>query len=288
MTVSLCSIAYNESVLLPSWIEAWSKLPWVNKINIVDAYSTDKTLEIARSYPNVNIIQVKWQNDFARQRNIVIKLCKDEWLLQADLDELPISNLQDPRIGKLLTSSHDLIQLPYIKFYDAHKLQFFKNGSTPSINNNTITSGYKSTLNIYRKGVLKGYSKSLHEEPFSTATNAYTFQPQTKLCDLPSTFMVAHYDNIKMLEQAKRYGTSLAIEHGLKRLRYRFINPATYDGVTYDKSWAERAWAEYQKGNPKMVEELGNAQIKAFEEQHVVLNNFDASNLHSDPVKRLL
>ena len=286
MMVDITSICYNESHLLPMWIESWSSIPWINKINLIDGGSTDGSVEIARSYDGVTVLEVKWMNDFSRQRNIAIKLAKSEWLLQADIDELPICNLQDPRIEKLLTNSHDLIQLPYIKFFDWNKLWFFKNGSTPSITGDTITSGYKSTLNIYRKGVLKGYSKSLHEEPLATATNPYIFQPHTTLDELPNTFMVGHMDQAKAFEQAYCQETSLELQLGLKRIRYRFITPAIYEGKIYDQAWAAAAWSAHLKGNSSIIEELGGAQLRAFQSQHTILEGCNAFALLSDPVKQ--
>ena len=71
MKVDICSIMYNEEVMLPLWVESWLSVPWINKIYLIDGGSTDKSLEIARSYDRVDAMVVPWQNDFARQRGEV-------------------------------------------------------------------------------------------------------------------------------------------------------------------------------------------------------------------------
>lgn len=39
------------------------------EIFIIDSFSTDRTLEIAKRYPNVTILQNKWVNNYAYQFN---------------------------------------------------------------------------------------------------------------------------------------------------------------------------------------------------------------------------
>ena len=48
MLVDITSICYNEEVMIQAWIDSWLSVPFVNKIYLVDAGSTDKTLEIAK------------------------------------------------------------------------------------------------------------------------------------------------------------------------------------------------------------------------------------------------
>lgn len=73
--------------------------PIAKEIFIIDSYSTDKTLEIARRYPKVQILQNKWVNNYAYQFNWgldhapisgkwVLRLDADEYLLPALIEEL--------------------------------------------------------------------------------------------------------------------------------------------------------------------------------------------------------
>lgn len=58
---------------------------WADEILLVDSYSTDKTLEIARQYP-VRIIQREYVNS-ASQKNWAIPQAQNEWVLIVDADE---------------------------------------------------------------------------------------------------------------------------------------------------------------------------------------------------------
>ena len=62
-------------------------------ILIVDSFSTDGTLDIARAYPNVRIEQRKYQGP-ADQKNWAIPQAKHEWILLLDADEVATPTLQ--------------------------------------------------------------------------------------------------------------------------------------------------------------------------------------------------
>lgn len=62
--------------------------PIAKEIFIIDSFSTDKTLEIAREYPKVHILQNKWTN-YATQFNWGLENAniKTKWVLRLDADE---------------------------------------------------------------------------------------------------------------------------------------------------------------------------------------------------------
>lgn len=289
MKVDITSICFNEEVMLPMWIESWLSVPWINNIYLVDGGSTDKTVDIAKSYKRVSTVVVPWKNDFARQRNIAIKLAKSDWLIQPDVDEIPCGRWQDDRLEKSLNRNDiNQIAIPYIKFYTWNTLWFFKDGNTPNIKGDLVSYGTKSTLNIIKKGHLLGYGKFLHEMPFFNGNERLLrLGYNSQLLGLGKNgFLVGHYDQPKHFEQAKRNNTSVALEMGIKRCRYRLISDAVYDGKVYNKQWAEEALNQYSLGRTSMVEELGDAQLKEFHRQHQILDDFDAAILNNQFVKK--
>jgi glycosyltransferase involved in cell wall biosynthesis len=69
----------------PNLRRVLDKLTWLEKVIILDSYSTDSTIEIANSYPNVVLYQRKFDT-FATQCNYGLTLMKSEWALSLDAD----------------------------------------------------------------------------------------------------------------------------------------------------------------------------------------------------------
>jgi tetratricopeptide (TPR) repeat protein len=82
--ISLCMIVKNEERFLAECLDSIKDV--VDEINIVDTGSTDRTVEIARSY-GANIIFREWRNDFAWARNEALAMATKRWTLVLDADE---------------------------------------------------------------------------------------------------------------------------------------------------------------------------------------------------------
>ena len=205
MKVDICSIMYQEEVMISMFLESWLSVPWIDRIFLVDSGSTDNSVSIANSYgPRVSIIKVPWRGSFSRQRNIAIKLAKSEYFMMPDIDEIPcgnmISNIENYKC------SNNNYHLPYVKFYDWKTLWFFKNGNTPQLlPNHMVQFGNKYTMNIYKKGIISGFIGDLHElAGIRFPENKCSFVLKShKLDDLKTIFLVGHYDQAKHFEQAK-------------------------------------------------------------------------------------
>lgn len=61
------------------------KLTWLERVVILDSYSTDSTLEIARSFPNVVLYQREFDTH-AKQWNYGLSLAESKWILSLDSD----------------------------------------------------------------------------------------------------------------------------------------------------------------------------------------------------------
>jgi glycosyltransferase involved in cell wall biosynthesis len=93
VTLSVVLITQNEETNLPGTLE--SVMPLVHdgrgEIIVVDSGSTDRTLDIARSF-GAKIFSEPWKG-FAAQKNSAIDKASCEWVLQLDADETPESGL---------------------------------------------------------------------------------------------------------------------------------------------------------------------------------------------------
>lgn len=82
--ISLCMIVKDEEQFLPDCLKSVQSV--VDEIIIVDTGSKDKTIEIAQSF-SAKIIQIPWEDDFGKARNVSLENATGEWVLHLDADE---------------------------------------------------------------------------------------------------------------------------------------------------------------------------------------------------------
>jgi len=82
--ISLLYILLNEEQYISRSLDSVKKI--ADEIVVIDALSSDKTLEICRSYGAV-IVKEPWRHDFSYARNLGITYCKHPWILTLDADE---------------------------------------------------------------------------------------------------------------------------------------------------------------------------------------------------------
>ena len=85
LPVSVYLITLNEASNIENLLP---ELSIFDEVILVDSGSTDRTLEIARQFPNVRIFHRTWSG-FGDQKNYARSLCSNEWLLNLDADEAP-------------------------------------------------------------------------------------------------------------------------------------------------------------------------------------------------------
>lgn len=76
-------ITYNEEKNIREVLECFD---FCDEIIVVDSYSKDKTIDIARSFSNVTIVQNKFE-DYTKQRNLALDLANNDWVFFLDGDE---------------------------------------------------------------------------------------------------------------------------------------------------------------------------------------------------------
>ena len=92
LDISAIILTFNEEMHIKRCLDKIS--PLVKDIFIIDSYSTDRTLEIAKEYENVMVLQNKWVN-YATQFNWGLKNApiKTEWVIRLDADEYLLPEL---------------------------------------------------------------------------------------------------------------------------------------------------------------------------------------------------
>jgi glycosyltransferase involved in cell wall biosynthesis len=97
--LSVAIITLNEEENLARTL---GSVAWADEIVVVDSGSTDRTLEIARSF-NARVLERPWPG-FAAQKNLAISQCTGTWILTLDADEELSPELQS-QIRTLLPSN---------------------------------------------------------------------------------------------------------------------------------------------------------------------------------------
>jgi glycosyltransferase involved in cell wall biosynthesis len=102
VTLSVVIITYNEEASLPRTLE--SVMPLVRdgkgEIIVVDSGSTDRTVEIAKSF-GAKVFVEKWKG-YAAQKNSALDKASGDWILSLDADE----RLDAGLAGEIFAASH--------------------------------------------------------------------------------------------------------------------------------------------------------------------------------------
>lgn len=87
MKITAIVLTYNEEIHLARCLESIRNL--TDRIYVVDSFSTDKTLDIARQF-NVNLLQRVWDNNHSNQVNWALDQLPEntDWVIRIDADEI--------------------------------------------------------------------------------------------------------------------------------------------------------------------------------------------------------
>ncbi len=84
MEFSAVVLVKNHRTLIRGCLET---LRWVDEILVINDNSSDGTIEIARQFPNVAVMDREMAGHWARQMNFGIRNARGEWILHLDVDE---------------------------------------------------------------------------------------------------------------------------------------------------------------------------------------------------------
>ncbi len=150
MKLSLCIATFNEEKFIHYPLD--STYDWVDEVVVVDGGSTDKTIEIAKSYGDkVRIIKTTNPPMFHINKQKALDAAKGEWILQLDADEYVSEELKR-EIKQTIDgkAKFDAYWLSRKNYFLGRFLT--KGGVYPD-----------RTLRFYRNGVAHLPCKSVHE-----------------------------------------------------------------------------------------------------------------------------
>lgn len=108
LDISVIILTYNEELHIRRCIE--NVLTFAKEIFIIDSFSTDKTIEIAQAFKQVQILQNRWENQYAKQFNwgLTHAPIKTKWVLRLDADEYLMPELITELHEKLPSLTPDI------------------------------------------------------------------------------------------------------------------------------------------------------------------------------------
>ncbi|KKP86426.1 MAG: Lipopolysaccharide biosynthesis glycosyltransferase [Candidatus Roizmanbacteria bacterium GW2011_GWA2_35_8] len=95
---------------------------WVREIIVVDSYSTDKTLEIAKFY-NTKIFVHNYEGE-GKQRNFALSKARSNWILVLDADESVTLKLKNEVLKTTKSTKLSGFNVPIQSHYKKRKLNY--------------------------------------------------------------------------------------------------------------------------------------------------------------------
>lgn len=219
LPIEVIILTYNEELNIEDCLK--SVYGWVEDIFIVDSFSTDRTLEIARKYTD-KIYQHPFENH-AKQFNWALNNLpiKTDWIMRLDADERVTPELKEELMEKLDKFSNDITGL-YVKRRVLFMGRWIKHG------------GYYPTwlLRIWRNG--KGYCEERWMDEHIKLNDGKALFLENDIID----------DNKKELHwwinKHNSYATREAID--LLNLKYNFLNLDTLKGELTGSQEKKKRW----------------------------------------------
>ncbi len=172
--VSTLLLTLNEEQNLPACLDA---LSWCDDIWVLDSFSTDATVEIARS-AGAHVMQRKFDS-FAGQRNYGLERAgfRHEWILHLDADEICTEELHQEILQRTNDAAFDAYRIPsktmfmdkWVKRSGMYPTYQVRLGRHPEFQFKQVGHGQREDVDPARVGTLQSpylhysFSKGLSE-----------------------------------------------------------------------------------------------------------------------------
>ncbi|GAB4219897.1 MAG: glycosyltransferase family 2 protein [Candidatus Microgenomates bacterium] len=204
MKLSLCLAVYNEEKNIHHALS--SAIDLVDEIVVVDGGSTDRTVEIAKSYgKKVRIIYSDNPSMFHKNKQKAIEAAKGKWILQLDADE-ELSEELKKEIVKLLNGQivkkekinnltiKQFNHSDFVAFWIPRKNWFL----TKFLEKGGVYPDY--TIRLYKKGVARFPCRDVHENVEVKGRIGYLKNPILHYADPDFSRYLMRWDRYTTLE----------------------------------------------------------------------------------------
>jgi len=199
-SLSVIITTFNEEHNIEGVLES---VQWADEILIVDSFSTDRTLELARKYP-VRILQRAYEGP-ADQKNWIIPQANHEWILLLDADERVTPALKKEVLNIIGQASidFDAFWIGRQNFFMGEKVRY---------------SGWQgdAVIRLFRRDVCRYNDQQVHEEIITDGIRISRLKSKME-----------HYtfrDTSHFLDKMRRYALWSAQDHLKKTPRVTFFH----------------------------------------------------------------
>jgi len=170
--ISVVVLTRNEEENIKNCLQSIKDL--ASEIILIDDYSTDETIKIARDL-GAKVFLNKLDSDFSKQRNFGLKKAKNKWVMFLDADEM-VSNKLAQEIKTVISNDKD-INGYFFKRNDSFAGCFLRYGETANVrllrlakkNSGSWQRKVHETWDV--KGQTKEFKNPLLHYPHSTVTD---------------------------------------------------------------------------------------------------------------------
>lgn len=170
--ISVVVLTRNEEENIKNCLQSIKDL--ASEIILIDDYSTDETIKIARDL-GAKVFLNKLDSDFSKQRNFGLKKAKNKWVMFLDADEM-VSNKLAQEIKTVISNDKD-INGYFFKRNDSFAGCFLRHGETANVrllrlakkNSGSWQRKVHETWDV--KGQTKEFKNPLLHYPHSTVTD---------------------------------------------------------------------------------------------------------------------
>lgn len=184
-TLSVIIITRNEQANLDACLTSVCEI--ADEIVIVDSFSTDDTLSIAKSYKAVISSPPDWLG-FGTQKNRALDLATKDWVLSIDADERLTKELQNEIKAVLSNPLGDCYAIPRRSYYCGRLINY--SGWNPDF-----------VTRLFKRGTARFSDHLVHEKLVITGSKQFLKQPM-----LHFSFI----DFSQVLQKVDRYSTDSA------------------------------------------------------------------------------
>jgi glycosyltransferase involved in cell wall biosynthesis len=119
--VSAVIIAKNEEKKIGNCL---ASLKWADEVIVIDGFSTDKTVEIARAH-GARVVQHAFTGKFADDRNLGLKEAKYDWVLAIDADDVIDSGFK-AKLDETLSKNKGEVVYKFrrVNFFLGHRMDY--------------------------------------------------------------------------------------------------------------------------------------------------------------------